>query len=53
MCLSVCLIQRHLEYLNHYIHEDKRNRHWKKENSKEKAFAIISEIFLGGPPSTT
>ena len=26
-CLSVCLFQRHLEYPNENLHEDKRNTH--------------------------
>ena len=49
LCLSVCLFQRHLESINHYLHKDfEEEKKLIKEKSKEEAFAF----FLGCPTGT-
>ena len=43
-----CLLERHLDYLNHYLHEYKRQRHWQKKNLKNCHSQFFLEIIFSG-----
>ena len=55
VCLTVCLFQRHLAYLNHYPNNFFKTDIWKKKSLKKQHFSFIIFIyfFKDSPTSTT